>query len=106
MLFRSVVQQGRGEFIEKYAVEVVGELLDRGYAVQALDWRGQGLSERPLADPDKGHIDDFATYLDDFQAFMSEVVAPAAPAAAMTRPGRRRTTSRRCRRGSTRRPTC
>ena len=28
---------GRGEFIEKYASEVVGELLDRGFAVIALD---------------------------------------------------------------------
>jgi lysophospholipase len=73
-----VLQQGRAEFIEKYAVEVVGELLGRGFVVQALDWRGQGLSDRPLADPHKGHIDDFATYLDDFQAFMEHVVAPAA----------------------------
>jgi len=33
---------GRGEFIEKYATEIVGELLERGFAVIAADWRGQG----------------------------------------------------------------
>ena len=43
-----VLLTGRGEFIEKYATEVVGELLERGFAVVALDWRGQGLSDRPL----------------------------------------------------------
>jgi len=37
-----VLLGGRGEFIEKYAGELVGELLGRGYAVYALDWRGQG----------------------------------------------------------------
>src|SRR5689334_11979155 len=45
---------GRGEFLEKYATEVVGELLDRGFAVAAIDWRGQGLSDRPLPDHDAG----------------------------------------------------
>jgi lysophospholipase len=74
-----VLQQGRGEFIEKYATEVVGELLDRGFCVFALDWRGQGLSDRVLADRDKGHIDSFSTYLGDFQLFLERVVAPAAP---------------------------
>ena len=44
---------GRGEFIEKYATEVVGELLARGFAVLSMDWRGQGLSSRMLADPAK-----------------------------------------------------
>ncbi len=74
-----VLQQGRAEFIEKYATEVVGELLARGYAVFALDWRGQGLSDRLLADRDKGHIDDFAAYMADFRLFLDQVVAPAAP---------------------------
>ena len=74
-----VLQQGRAEFIEKYAMEVVGELLDRGFAVYALDWRGQGLSDRPLPDRDKGHIDDFETYLADFRLFLESIVQPAAP---------------------------
>lgn len=74
-----VLLTGRGEFIEKYATEVVGELLDRGYCVYAMDWRGQGLSDRALADRSKGHIDNFSTYMADLQLFLDKVVAPAAP---------------------------
>ncbi|HTR83946.1 MAG TPA: alpha/beta hydrolase [Reyranella sp.] len=74
-----VLLTGRGEFIEKYAMEVVGELLDRGFAVFALDWRGQGLSDRPLPEHDKGHIDNFSTYLGDLKLFLETVVGPAAP---------------------------
>lgn len=74
-----VLLTGRGEFIEKYAIEVVGELLARGWAVMAMDWRGQGLSDRPLADRGKGHIDNFTTYMADLRAFLDEVVVPSAP---------------------------
>src|SRR5262245_21451406 len=74
-----IVLPGRGEFIEKYATEIVGELLGRGYCVFAMDWRGQGLSDRPLADRGKGHIDNFSTYMADLQLFLDKVVAPAAP---------------------------
>ncbi|WP_083762551.1 alpha/beta fold hydrolase [Parvibaculum lavamentivorans] len=68
---------GRTEFVEKY-FEVVGELRARGFAVVSFDWRGQGLSDRPLADSRKGHIDDFATFDSDLALLMSEV-APAFP---------------------------
>ena len=74
-----VLLGGRAEFIEKYATEVIGELLDRDYCVFAMDWRGQGLSDRPLADRGKGHIDNFATYVADLQLFLDAVVAPEAP---------------------------
>lgn len=74
-----VLQGGRGEFIEKYATEVVGELLERGFSVFAMDWRGQGLSDRPLAEREKGHIDNFTTYMADFRLFLETVVAPSAP---------------------------
>jgi lysophospholipase len=73
-----VVLPGRGEFIEKYATEIVGELVGRGYAVIAMDWRGQGLSDRLLPDREKGHIDSFATYIADLQLFVDKLVAPAA----------------------------
>ena len=75
----AVVLQGRAEFIEKYGTETVGELLARGFSVFAVDLRGQGLSDRPLANHDKGHIDDFATYVADLQLFLDKVVTPAAP---------------------------
>jgi lysophospholipase len=68
-----IVLPGRAEFIEKYATETVGELLDRGFAVQALDWRGQGLSDRALPDRDKGHIDDFETFVADLALFLESV---------------------------------
>jgi lysophospholipase len=74
-----VLLTGRGEFIEKYATEVVGELLGRGYSVFALDWRGQGLSDRALADRSKGHIDNFSTYMADLRLFLDKVVVPVAP---------------------------
>lgn len=70
--------QGRAEFIEKY-FETIGELLARGYHVATLDWRGQGGSERDLADPRKGHIDDFALYQRDLDAFIGETLTLSCP---------------------------
>ena len=52
----TIVCPGRSEFIEKY-FRVANQLLDRGFAVLILDWPGQGLSDRLLADRGKGHID-------------------------------------------------
>jgi lysophospholipase len=46
---------GRTEFIEKY-FEVIRELQARGFAVLTMDWRGQGLSDRELANRQKGHL--------------------------------------------------
>jgi lysophospholipase len=72
-----IVLGGRGEFIEKYATEVVGELLQRGFAVMSLDWRGQGLSGRPLPDkPLAGHIDNFNTFIADLRLFIDTIVGP------------------------------
>ena len=79
-----VLLTGRGEFIEKYASEVIGELLQRGFAVAALDWRGQGLSDRPLPEHDAGHIDTFATYIADLRLFLDTIVAPDAAQPVMT----------------------
>src|SRR5215467_4510041 len=70
--------QGRIEFIEKY-FEVVRDLTARGFAVATLDWRGQGLSNRMLRDPRKGHIANFSAYDTDLETFMREVVLPDCP---------------------------
>ncbi len=51
-----VLSGGRNEPIEKY-FEVIGELQARGFAVLAHDWRGQGLSDRALADRLRGHCE-------------------------------------------------
>ena len=70
--------QGRSEWIEKY-FETVRDLRARGFAVATLDWRGQGLSERALADRRKGYVSDFSEYDIDLETFMREVVLPDCP---------------------------
>jgi len=70
--------QGRGEWIEKY-FETVRDLRARGFAVAALDWRGQGLSDRALRDRHKGYVRDFAEYDTDLETFMHEIVLPDCP---------------------------
>lgn len=69
---------GYGEFIEKY-FETVADLRRRGFAVAAMDWRGQGGSARLLSDPRKGHIGSFSEYERDLQRFMKTVVLPDCP---------------------------
>ncbi|HZZ31926.1 MAG TPA: alpha/beta hydrolase [Phenylobacterium sp.] len=64
-----ILSGGRTEAIEKY-YEFIGECLDRGFVVLAHDWRGQGLSQRDLADPLKGHARGYKAYLDDFRAVL------------------------------------
>lgn len=71
---RVVVLGGRGEFTDKYAGELIGELLTRGFEVHAMDWRGQGLSQRLLPDPEKGHVEDFADYARDLREYLEQVV--------------------------------
>ena len=73
-----VLLQGRAEFIEKYA-ETAGDLLARGFAVYALDWRGQGGFSRMLSDPRKGHVDSYDDHLSDFELFLERLVLPDAP---------------------------
>ncbi|MGH6789644.1 MAG: alpha/beta fold hydrolase [Pseudolabrys sp.] len=70
--------QGRAEFIEKY-FETVRDLRARGFAVATFDWRGQGLSDRPLSDRNKGYVRDFNDYNIDVGAFMEQVVLPDCP---------------------------
>lgn len=66
----AVLLPGRTEFLEKYE-EVGEELADRGFDVLCIDWRGQGLSSRPLANRHKGHIDSYSTYIDDLEALLA-----------------------------------
>ncbi|WP_448207540.1 alpha/beta fold hydrolase [Azospirillum sp. sgz302134] len=66
---------GRSEFLEKYA-ETVGELRGRGFQVVGFDWRNQGLSDRPLPNPQIHHLDSFDRLADDVDAVMERVVRP------------------------------
>jgi lysophospholipase len=70
-----VVFNGQGEYVEKYR-EVLQELGERGFTVATFDWRGQGGSDRLLADPYVGHVGDFADYDEDVRAFFATVVDP------------------------------
>ncbi|WP_309668419.1 alpha/beta hydrolase [Tabrizicola sp.] len=66
-----VLLPGRTESIEKYG-RAAGDLMLRGYSVITVDWRGQGLADRALADPMSGHVDDFAEYQADLDAVLAE----------------------------------
>ena len=66
-----VLSGGRSEPIEKY-FEVVRELQDRGFAVLTHDWRGQGLSQRLLSDPLKGHAHGFADFVEDYRCLLAQ----------------------------------
>ena len=70
-----VVLGGRAEFMEKYC-ETIGELQIRGFDAFSLDWRGQGLSDRMLADRTRGYVQDYEDYLADLKLFLDEIVGP------------------------------
>ncbi len=72
------VLHGRAEYIEKYG-EVFAKLLERGFAIASLDWRGQGGSERQLRNPRKGHVEDYDDYLLDLDALIAEARHRAMP---------------------------
>lgn len=65
---------GRAEFIEKY-YEVIEDLRRRGFVVAIFDWRGQGLSQRLLKHPFRGHIRHFKQYNLDLDAFLTKFVS-------------------------------
>lgn len=69
---------GRGEYIEKY-FETVQDLRQRGYAVAAIDWRGQGHSSRLLRNALKGHVENFSQYQLDVAAFVKQVLPDCPP---------------------------
>jgi len=73
-----ILQGGFTEFIEKH-FEATQTLLDRGFAVAAMDWRSQGLSQRMADNPHKVHADSFDRYVADFAQFMDQIVAAQMP---------------------------
>ncbi len=70
-----VILQGRNECIEKY-YETIRDLSARGFGVATFDLRGQGGSDRILADMERGHIGDFADYARDIDPFFRHIVLP------------------------------
>ncbi len=69
---------GRTEFIEKYHA-VAARLAARGLAVLSVDWRGQGASDRLIANRAAGHVGDFLDYQRDVSAFIEAAEALALP---------------------------
>lgn len=61
---------GRTEYVEKYG-RTAAELAEHGYAMLSVDWRGQGLADRPLDDRNTGHVGTFSEYQNDVEAMVS-----------------------------------
>lgn len=70
--------QGRTEFIEKY-FETIADFQARGFAVATFDWRGQGGSQRLLANPRLGHVRRFDDYWTDLRSFHGSILLPDCP---------------------------
>lgn len=68
-----VVVNGYREFMEKYC-EFFSDILGRGFALYALDNRGQGLSDRLVPDKTKSHAENFELFSNDLNEFISTAV--------------------------------
>ena len=69
---------GRNECVEKYGT-AAGEVVARGFAAVSIDWRGQGLADRLIADHRLGHVEDFADYQRDVQAILAHIKGHGLP---------------------------
>ena len=67
-----IILPGRSEYIEKYN-SVIEAFLERDYSVVCLDWRGQGLSQRPLGRTDIGHVKSFFEYQIDLETVIKKL---------------------------------
>lgn len=63
---------GRTEYAEKYGPSAQ-EYRSRGYAMVAIDWRGQGIADRLISNKALGHVGEFADYQLDVEAVLSHV---------------------------------
>ena len=68
---RIIFLPGFTEFIEKH-LETVSDLVERGFDVLILDWRGQGLSDRALADRHRGYVASMDLFLSDLDGVLRE----------------------------------
>ncbi|WP_337079952.1 alpha/beta fold hydrolase [Aeromonas dhakensis] len=74
-----LIVNGRVESYLKYQ-ELAWDLWRQGYSLYLIDHRGQGLSDRLLADQEKGYVDQFDDYVLDLKQFHDEVIAQDQPA--------------------------
>jgi len=65
---------GRTEYVEKYG-RAAADLAQRGFDTLTIDWRGQGLADRLIADRRIGHVGQFADYQHDVAAMLQAAKA-------------------------------
>lgn len=73
-----ILLPGRTEYIEKYGIFAAG-MAERGFATLAIDWRGQGLAQRMLADARIGHVNEFRDFQRDLRAALDLAEAHQMP---------------------------
>jgi lysophospholipase len=73
-----IIFPGRTEFLEKYGA-VAEKLLDLGYCVAAIDWRGQGIADRIHKERQMGHVEDFVDYQQDVAQLMAAIAEENLP---------------------------
>lgn len=66
----ALIFPGRTEYIEKYG-RMVARLQARGLNVVVIDWRGQGLSDRPDSRRDRGYVENFGEFQDDIESVLA-----------------------------------
>ena len=69
-----VIVPGRSEGYLKYQ-ELAFDLYAQGYSIFIIDHRGQGISQRILANTHKGYVQYFQDYVDDLRYFIENIVA-------------------------------
>ncbi len=73
-----IIFPGRTEYVEKYGRDAK-VLLEAGYAVAAIDWRGQGIAARMQENRAVGHVDYFPDYQLDVTATLAHLEALELP---------------------------
>lgn len=72
-----IIANGRAENILKWT-EVAYNFYQWGYDILLFDHRGQGYSQRLLADGEKGYIDEFRFYMDDMAHLIEHISSQSA----------------------------
>jgi len=69
-----VIVPGRSESYLKYK-ELSFDFFNAGFNIFIIDHRGQGLSQRIVANSNKGYVENFQYYVDDLTFFIEEIVS-------------------------------
>lgn len=61
------------------SMATISQFNDAGFRVAAIEYRGQGKSHRPLRNPEKGYVEDFAILASDVAKFVKKVKRDGEP---------------------------